>query len=119
MSRLNNFSRRCKLAQDSLPESPYKNMVVNLHIEMLAEIKRTERQSIIVDDNKIIETIGRLIGRGISHKNSGDQTTDDKKRNAHYSAWTDLHSLADDLASATDNPEYYKTSKAYNDAVGR
>jgi len=118
MNKLKSFAKRAKLAQDSLPESPYKNMVINLHAEMLEEIKRTQRPSVIIDDNKVIEVIGRLIGRGIAHKNAGNQTTCEKKKNAHYSACTDLHSLAKDLAGATDNPEYYMTSKAYNDAVG-
>lgn len=119
MNKLKGFKKRCETAQKCLPDAPYKNMLVNLHKEMLAEIERTQRQSIIINENAVIEVIGRLIGRGLAHKNSGDQTTDEKKKKAHYSAWYDMHSFAEDLANATDNPEYYKTQKAYDLAVGR
>ena len=72
----------------------------------------------IVDENKVTEVIGRLIGRATAHKNAATQTPDTKKAEAHWLAFSDMMSLADDLAQATDNPEYYKTSKAYRKAVG-
>lgn len=71
----------------------------------------------IIDENRVIEVIGRLIGRANSHKNAATQTNDKKKSEAHWLAFIDLMSLADDLAQSTDNPEYYKTSKAYAEAV--
>lgn len=71
-----------------------------------------------IDENRVIEVIGRLIGRAISHKNAADQTTNEKKAAAHLLAYSDMMSLADDLAEATDEPEYAKSSKAYRLAVG-
>lgn len=67
----------------------------------------------IIDENKVVEVIGRLMGRATAHKNAATQTNDKKKADAHWLAFSDLMSLADDLAQATDKPEHYKTSKAY------
>ncbi len=72
-----------------------------------------------IDEKKVTEVIGRLIGRAISHKNAADQTSNTKKAEAHMSAYQDMMSLADDLADATDDPKYAKSNKAYNWAVGR
>ncbi len=66
---------------------------------------------------KVIETIGRLIGRANSHKNAAKQTNDEKKREAHLLAAKDMFSLADLLASSTDNPEYAKSREAYRKNV--
>lgn len=71
----------------------------------------------IIDENKVVEVIGRLLGRANVHKNAATQTNDKKKSDAHWLAFSDLMSLAEDLAQATDNPEYYKTSKAYIEAT--
>ena len=73
----------------------------------------------IINEKRVLEVIGRLIGRAISHKNAADQTSNMKKAEAHMSAYQDMMSLADDLADATDDPKYAKSSKAYNWAVGR
>lgn len=75
-------------------------------------------EDMIINENKVVEVIGRLIGRAKSHQNSAQQTKDVKKADAHLSAFNDMMSLADDLAEATDDPEYYKTNKAYHKAVG-
>ena len=72
-----------------------------------------------IDENKVIEVIGRLIGRANSHKNSAQQTPDTKKAQAHLSAYEDMISLADDLANATSDPEYCKSRKAYVQAVSQ
>lgn len=72
-----------------------------------------------IDEKKVIEVIGRLRGRATSHRDAAEQTPNQKKAEAHYSAANDLLSLAEDLASATDDPEYAKSNKAYNWAVGR
>lgn len=72
-----------------------------------------------IDENKVIEVIGRLIGRANSHKNSAQQTPDTKKAQAHLSAYEDMVSLADDLANATSYPEYCKSKRAYALAVSQ
>lgn len=72
-----------------------------------------------IDEKKVVEVIGRLLGRAASHKNSAQQTDNEKKAAAHLSAADDLERLADDLAEATDDPEYAKSAKAYSWAVGR
>lgn len=71
----------------------------------------------IIDEKKVTEVIGRLIGRAIAHKNAAQQTPDTKKAGAHWLAFSDMMSLADDLAQSTDDPEHYKTHRAYRDAV--
>lgn len=72
-----------------------------------------------IDAKKVVEVIGRLLGRAASHRNAAEQTGNEKKAQAHHSAADDLFSLAEDLANATDDPEYAKSNKAYNWAVGR
>ena len=71
----------------------------------------------IINENGVLEVIGRLIGRAQSHKNSSDQTTNLKKKEAHFSAYQDMISLANDLADATDDPKYAKSHAAYRKAV--
>jgi len=68
----------------------------------------------LINENRVIEVIGRLIGRANSHKNSAEQTHNCKKAEAHMSAYNDMMSLADDLANATSNPEYAKSNNAYS-----
>lgn len=71
----------------------------------------------IINENIVIEVIGRLKGRGICHQNSAKQTTDEKKKKAHLSAAEDLLSLSMLLSEAFDNPEEASSNKAYNKAV--
>lgn len=71
-----------------------------------------------IDESRVIEVIGRLIGRAKCHKNAAEQTPNKGKADAHMSAHEDLMSLANDLAEATDNPDYVKSNKAYRKAVG-
>lgn len=72
-----------------------------------------------IDEKKVIEVIGRLQGRATSHLNAAEQTLDKKKAAAHLTAADDLFRLAEDLADATDDPEYAKSMKAYRWAVGQ
>ncbi len=66
-----------------------------------------------IDERAVVEVIGRLIGRATSHKCSADQTHNEAKRRAHMSAYNDMISLANDLANATDNPEWAQSRAAY------
>lgn len=70
-----------------------------------------------IDEKKVVEVIGRLHGRASSHLNAAKQTNDQKKAEAHLAAADDLRSLAEDLANATDDPEYAKSNAAYQWAV--
>lgn len=72
-----------------------------------------------IDKKLVVEVIGRLRGRATSHKNAAEQTPNQGKAAAHLSAYDDLMSLANDLADATDDPEYAKSRKAYQWAVSR
>lgn len=72
-----------------------------------------------IDENKVIEVIGRLIGRSTSHRNSANQATNEKVARAHNSAADDLLSLAEDLALATSDPEYAKSGVAYRKTTMR
>ncbi len=71
----------------------------------------------LINENRVVEVIGRLIGRATSHKNAAEQTSNYKKFEAHMSAYYDMMDLADDLANATSDPEYAKSKKAYSLAV--
>ena len=71
-----------------------------------------------IDEKKVVEVIGRLIGRATSHKNSADQTPNSAKKLAHMLAHDDMISLANDLADATGKPEWAKSHAAYKWAVG-
>lgn len=71
-----------------------------------------------IDENRLIEVIGRLIGQAKSHKNAAEQTPNKGKADAHMSAYEDLMSMANDLAELTENPDYAKSNKAYRKAVG-
>lgn len=77
------------------------------------EVKARVGAKLAIDQNKVIEVIGRLIGRAQHHKCAADQTPDTKKAQAHLDAHDDLLSLADDLAEATDDPEYARSHQAY------
>lgn len=72
-----------------------------------------------INEKRVVEVIGRLIGRANSHKNAAKQTPNKGKADAHLSAHNDLMSLASDLANATDGPEYAKSKMAYRWAVDR
>ena len=71
-----------------------------------------------IDEKKVVEVIGRLIGRATSHKCSAEQTPNGAKKRAHMSAHDDMVSLANDLADATGKPEWAKSHAAYKWAVG-
>lgn len=75
------------------------------------------KSNLIIDPNIVIETIGRLEGRAISHLNASKQTNCEKKKEAHLRAYNDLMSLREDLANATNFPEMVKTNTAYNAAI--
>lgn len=72
-----------------------------------------------INEKRVVEVIGRLIGRANSHKNAAAQTPNKGKADAHLSAYGDLMSLASDLANATDDPECAKSKMAYRWAVDR
>lgn len=74
-------------------------------------------ESIEINKHQVIEVIGRLIGRANSHKNAANQTSNEKKAAAHLVAASDLFSLADDLANATNQPDFVKSHTAYKQAV--
>ena len=40
---IENFKERCEVAEKCLPESGYKDCLVNLHKEMLAEYERLKK----------------------------------------------------------------------------
>lgn len=74
---------------------------------------------IVKNEDTVVEVIGRLQGRASSHKNAAEQTNCKKKAEAHWNAYYDLIDTANQLASATFNPKYYSSNKAYQEAVNK
>jgi hypothetical protein len=71
----------------------------------------------IINQNKIVEVIGRLNGRSKSWRNRSRQSDNELKKQLSLEAAEEMKEFSDMLAEAFDCPKYVKSNKAYKDAV--
>lgn len=70
-----------------------------------------------IDKNRFVIALNRAIEFAKAHETAANQTSNQKKSDAHKSAARDLQKIADELANASTQPLFVKTQHAFKAAL--